>query len=1115
MKRTTLLLTASTFLLISFIWGTHQSGYVKKGKHESESKRDGIRLAFEQDFEMMKDPALGYVPYDRMIAAKQYKDFLLRKTRGAIAGITWNSLGPNNQGGRTRTMLIDAKDTTDNTVFAAGVGGGLWKTTNISSATPNWAPINDFLDNLAVTSIAQDPTNDSIMYIGTGEIYSGDAIEGLGIWKSTNGGNTWSQLASTNNDNFHHIQKVLVNETGIIFAATFTGIWRSGNGGASFSRVLGAGLDVGPTFPSFNYAYDVIMAGNGDLYAALDSSVYKSTDHGYNWGAPLALPVPAERMILASAPSNPDCVYILAEHNGEVGGILQTLDAGVTWTLRNEPVDADPGVPNTDFSNGQAWYDLSMAVDPNDENVLYVGGLDLFKSTDAANSWTQISHWYGGFGSQYTHADQHFIYFKPGSSSMIYFCNDGGIFQTTNGTDSIPAIADKGANYVTSQFYGCAMHPEQGKAHYLGGTQDNGTHLFTQNSISSTVQVTGGDGAYCNIDQNEPQFQFTQYIFNNYFRSVDGGGAFNYIPASGGLENSGRFINPTDYDDSNNVMYASTIKDSFLRWEDPQTGGTFTPVPVPGFGGYRVSAIKVSPNTNHRVFMGVGSGQLFRIDSAHTNTPVVTNISTGLPFAYLSCVEVETGNDDHLLITYSNFGLQSVWESMNGGTSWTSIEGNLPDMPVRWALFNPKNADQALIATELGVWSTDNLNGASTIWAPSNSGLANVRVDQIQARISDYYLIASTHGRGMFGSDVFTDTTALFTADKKITYTGVDIQFTNESYKSTSWMWDFGDSTSSNLENPLHKYTKAGIYSVKLTINSGVSSLTKTAFIHILPNRAIPYLLADGGDFETNPFDFGGDHPTPTHWELGSSTIPGKDSVRSGANAWVTGLTQANYGDNTDARLMTPNFNMTKAGAYYIQFYRKNSFEIDYDGFRVEYTLDKGLTWTPLGTVPQIDWYDFANNTGGTGSFDFGEAFFNNDQATYSLCKYDISSLSGNNSVAFRLRMRSDGGVTMPGVAIDDFELTGPINYPLNTANTNQAGGIVISPNPFKSFIQIKTEEVIKSVHLISVTGSIIYRNSTIKDHLIQLNDKIAPGMYMLVVVTNKGIYKERVVKND
>lgn len=998
----------------------------KATKIETESKRDGMREAFEQDFEMMKDPALGTIPMERMLSAKAYKDVLSKKSRAAIVNVEWTNLGAKNQGGRSRTMLIDANDATGKTVFVASVGGGIWKTTDITQAEPNWTAVNDFMDNLAVTSLAQDPSNTQILYAATGEgTGNSDAIRGLGVWKSTNGGTTWSQLAATNNSDFNYCQKVVVNSTGILLISTNTGLWRSTNAGSSFTKVLGTGLGI--TGATSDFAWDIAIASNGHIFASLNGTIHKSTNAGVTFGSAMTLPISAQRIVLACAPNDANYAYALVENGSVIEGILRTTNGGTAWTARNEPADADGGIPAADFSRSQAWYDLSIAVDPNNKDVLMVGGVDLFKSTDGANTWTQISHWYGGFGFPYVHADQHFIQYKSGSSSIAYFCCDGGIFQTNNATSSTPTMLDKGTNYITTQFYGCAIHPTALTAHYLAGAQDNGSHLFTTNILQNTTQVTGGDGAYCNIDQNEPDYQFTQYVRNNYYRSDDGGNSFTSISES----NNGRFINPSDYDDVNNRLYAARSNNQYLRWNDPQTGSSFTTITIAAFAG-QVSAVKVSPNTSNRVFFGIGTGDVFRVDNAHTGSPTATSISTGLPSGYVSCVEVETGNDNHLLVTYSNFGVNSVWESTNGGTSWTSVEGNLPDMPIRWALFNPGNSDQVILATELGVWSTDNLNGGATVWGASNSGLANVRVDQLQVRQSDKYVIAATHGRGLFASDLFTDPNALFDVDKRLAYTNIPIQFSSTSYKATTWNWDFGDGNSSSLENPTHTYANGGKYTITLSINSGVSSLTKNQYIHILPNSNTPYLLANGGDFETNQNDFGADNASGTPWELGNSAIAGKSGTLSGSNAWVTGLTFSNYSDNSDVSLQTPNFNLLNAGTYTLKFYRKNSFEISWDGFRVEYSLDKGATWSMLGNTVQANWYDFANNTQNT-AFNINEAFFNSTKSSFTLCQYDVSALAGNNNVAFRLRFKSDGSSTAPGLAIDNFELLGPPNVVLSS----------------------------------------------------------------------------------
>jgi len=162
----------------------------------------------------------------------------------------------------------------------------------------------------------------------------------------------------------------------------------------------------------------------------------------------------------------------------------------------------------------------------------------------------------------------------------------------------------------------------------------------------------------------------------------------------------------------------------------------------------------------------------------------------------------------------------------------------------------------------------------------------------------------------------------------------------------------------------------------------------------------------------------------------------------------VTGLTASTYADNTDARLWTPNFNFTLPGTYTLSFYRKNSFELQYDGFIVEYTTDRGDTWIPLGNTVVANWYDFGNTAGAT-AFPINQAYFNTTKSTYTLCQYNVSFLAGNTSVGFRLRFKSDVTIGAAGVAIDDFELNGPTNTPLPvelvsfTGEANDTGNLL------------------------------------------------------------------------
>ena len=520
------LLLLASFFVITFLVSCKFFDYEKQhlAKAEKIPLKDRMDLAWAQEKEMTKDLALGFVPTERLINGWEFAKTNTASKAAAI-NVNWFELGPKNCGGRTRALCVDLNDVTNKTVFAGSVGGGLWKTTDITAATPTWLPVNDFFGNIAITSIAQDPLNKQNLYFSTGEGYSNiDAIRGLGIWKSTDGGTTWAQLAATNNSNFYYNQKVLVNAAGVLFVSSYAGLFRSANGGTTFTKVLGTGLGI--TGAVSNFCYDVEVAANGNMYASLNTTLHKSTDGGLTWGAALPIGITAERIEIALAQTDANYVYVLCEAANVVSGIALSINAGVSFTAKTEPADADAAIPATDFSRGQAWYNLTIAVDPNNRDVIFVGGIDYFKSINGGNTWQQISHWYGGFTFQEVHSDMHNIVFSPASSSIAYFLNDGGIYRTANAEAAIPTITSKEGNYNTTQFYACAMDPTAGSYNFLAGAQDNGSHKFSNNTVQNSIEVTGGDGMFCHIDQNQPQFWFTSYVYNNYYRSSNNGGKF-------------------------------------------------------------------------------------------------------------------------------------------------------------------------------------------------------------------------------------------------------------------------------------------------------------------------------------------------------------------------------------------------------------------------------------------------------------------------------------------------------------------------------------------------------------------------------------------------------------
>lgn len=749
-------------LLLALLLLLSADDFITSNSSESRKERH-IGLAYELEFEQTRDLKTNTIPSERLFAAKEFAD--QKRRQKSIANIQWQERGPNNVGGRTRTLLYDLNDPSGNTVFAGSVGGGLWRTDNINDNPVDWQPIDDFWSNIAIGSIAQNPANPNEIYVGTGEgWFNGDSVRGNGIWKSDDGGNTWRQLPNTQGTGY--VNKLVVARNGVVLAAirdVFVnqgGIYRSEDGGNIWTPVV-------KTSESLSMGADIELAANGDLYASMgvrySGGIYKSTNNGLNWTKVYDSKPNEWRIELACAPSNPDVVYALFENSDENGipPIRKTMTGGAIWQEVNTPLWYDQNCSSLerDWTRGQDWFDLIAMVDPTDENSVFIGGVDLFKTTNGGGSWTQISHWYTNFSCDYppnrtVHADQHAMAFKPGSNSELLFGNDGGVYQTTNANTTNPeniSFTSKSDNYNVTQFYATATSNEADGNRFLAGAQDNGTQYYRTAGMNSTREVTGGDGAFCHIDEDNPNIQISSYVYNNYFITNSAWSSFT----SKREGNIGRFINPSDYDSRSNTLYAAHEPRQYFYIKNVGTSNSVGTREIEEMEGL-ISAVRVSPNEQNRVFFATSRGELFRLDNINADFLISTTaINTGLPFGYISSIALEKGNDNHILISYSNYGIESLWETKNGGTNWTKVEGDLPDIPVRWVEFNPNNNNSAVAATELGVWTTDALDGENTIWNPSNNGLANVRVNMLQFRSSDNFLVAATMGRGLFSTSSF------------------------------------------------------------------------------------------------------------------------------------------------------------------------------------------------------------------------------------------------------------------------------------------------------------------------------------------------------------------------
>jgi len=761
---------------------------------------------------------------------------------------TWQPLGPGNVGGRTRVLRFQPGN--PNTIFVAGVDGGLWKSTD---AGASWAPLTDLAPNLAIVSMVIDASNPLRMWVGTGEgVFNADARQGAGIFFSTDGGLSFNQLPSTANANFRFVNDLAqsTNSPNTLYPATGAGLFRSLDRGTSWTMVIdtsaaGFGLFGGcfsvkaePIPPTDNVlAACGTFGGNSNFSANANGIVFRNTDAGGVgvWTNVLSNPNQG-RTTLAVAPSNPLVVYALAAAGEQTGGtyddgllgVWQSTDGGATWNPRVQAVDGDNSNQNLLLSNpvearlfecgyspnaaddaffNQGWYDNILAVDPSDSNVVWVGGIDLWRSDDGGQNWGVASYWwFDTTDPNYAHADNHTIAFHPNyngtTNQQMFVTSDGGLFRTSNAKAAIGTDASSGANnsicgnanlpavnftnlnngYGVTQFYDGAVYPNN--ASYFGGAQDNGTHRGTDSAgPNAWTSLLGGDGGYVAVDPTNPLVLYGEFTGISMQKSTDGGA--NFSDATTGISDSGQFINPFLLDRNNsNRFWTGGIK----LWRSDDGMGTWTQASnlvLPGAGSRKFSAFAVAPYLPDLLLASSNSGRMYQFTNATTLTPSTAKLATdftlprplnGGSISSITFDPTQTTSTPATRVaiaTASRFNAEGatpqeahVLKSIDAGVSWTGIDGmtptgpspnGLPDIPVNTAVidFTTTGQQRIFVGTDLGVFVTTD-GGAS--WARENTGFANTAVSKLVLQINPssgaLELFAFTHGRGVFKTTV-------------------------------------------------------------------------------------------------------------------------------------------------------------------------------------------------------------------------------------------------------------------------------------------------------------------------------------------------------------------------
>jgi photosystem II stability/assembly factor-like uncharacterized protein len=687
----------------------------------------------------------------------------------------WKFLGPGNIGGRTRVFVIDPVD--PRVMYTGGVSGGVWKTLN---AGGDWFPIGDDLANIAVNSLVMHPTDRNTVYAGTGEGYfrqavrsTGLSLRGDGIFVTRDGGETWNRLSGTANENFHYVNDLafVAND---LYAATRTGVWRSPDAGATWTRVLATTVMGGC----------LDLAVGNDLFASCgtfeQATIYRQRNAVWK---PVFTEPNMGRTSLAVAPSNRDVVYALSANNDDQGlhAVFRTNDGGDTWTARlrrDDPTFAQHMLANLSteygcWGSGRAhvpmgWYCNTIAVDPADENRVWTGGVDAFRSDDGGESWGLASYWWAGDGMTpaWLHADQHAIVFHPRydgvTNRIVYFTNDGGVFRSDDARADVGLDLGAPCNfrassmvfvpvnngYGVSQFYHGDVSPD-GRT-FLGGSQDNGTLMgLTSRGPNRWWTNIGGDGGYVKIDPNDPKIIFAEYQWGHLYRSTNGGLFYRDIRSAKVTDADFLFITPFALDPNRTTRLWIGGR---VIWRAPFGDQEWhvASAPLSAFA----SALAVQPGNSDVVVAGTASGHLVRTDRATTATEA-TPWQTAQPReGFVSSVVFDPSNPNTVFATYAGFGGAHLWISSDAGVSWSSLDSpTLPDVPVHSIAIDPTRPDRLYLGTDVGVLvSLD--RGRS--WAVENTGFANAITEHVMIGqgVNGPAVYAFTHGRGLWRAEL-------------------------------------------------------------------------------------------------------------------------------------------------------------------------------------------------------------------------------------------------------------------------------------------------------------------------------------------------------------------------
>ncbi len=764
MKHNFSLLFKSSILIFIIILLGILPGLFKTGElfKESEETSSGALESMQWMSQIRAYPDVD-IPSDKFYKAFEYSKNNLAEEKSLKVLDSWQSLGPNNVGGRSLCLAVHPVDTA--TLFMGSASGGLWKSTSGGLGANAWTLVNTGYPSSAVSSIAIDSTNPNVMYIGTGENYGYQysnygldirvtrGMYGIGILKTTNGGLNWIKALDWSYNNQRGVWKVIINprNPNIVYAATSEGVFKSYDAGANWTQVLNYLMAMDLLFNTVDTT--TLYVSIGDLSNNVPNAnvgIYKSSNSGLNW-TKLTGGLPATwsgKATLQMYRRNPNRIYAnIANDVTSYVGYYRSTNGGLNWTVGSTTIP----------SGNQGWYNQAHLVKSNDSNAILVGTLNVEKSTNGGTSFSTKSSWSAWINgatppgdpegpANFVHADVHYYESNPKDPNKIYAITDGGLYRSNNFGESNSFYSCNGG-YVTTQFYASLGQSWTDSIFCVGGLQDNRA-VFYQGTVA-WYKTFSGDGACSQVNSQNKNICYTEYTYGALSSSTNGGVNWNgpaVGPPGNGNASTYCFNMPYVVCVSNpTIIYAGGTS----IYKSVNSGASWTG-PYGSFGGGKVLSIAASSTGVDTVYAGilpVGSSIAGVYRSVNAGLAWV-DISGGMvPNRYPTRVYVNQFNSKEVYVTFGGFGTAHVLKSTNSGNNWINITSNLPDVPTHSVAVDPLYPQNIYVGNDLGVYVS--INGG-TSWSEFRAGMPYALVFDMTIVNASRKLRVTTHGNGIF-----------------------------------------------------------------------------------------------------------------------------------------------------------------------------------------------------------------------------------------------------------------------------------------------------------------------------------------------------------------------------